>query len=325
MSCVLSSYVTTSSLPQCACAVNTGALFAAEQPKFESQYWHSMSTLLTRLDLEIEDHKLTEALCEDLCQLSKLQHLEILAHMYHPAQPEIDAFVHLNLPLLQHLDVANFGPASVRLSCPRLSELVMEYQTMKSFSGMPANIQEVSLSLGRASASLKEIFPVHSGKFLEDLEIDELREGLADPETVKELCLNGKLRWLKITYYDAAPGAFSMDASWQAIPETLQFVTLDIPLDEGIPPILEQLVSLRALSLTHNRNSRMHLDRPLDPFLDMPMLRQLQLHSDWQSTRAAGTGMCMWTPASLGLLGLARKRILQMRLTPAGRSIILSP
>ena len=105
------------------------------------------------------------------------------------------------------------------------------------------------------------------------------------------------------------------------MPQTLQRLTLALPLDQGIPRILER--SLRILTLDHSEDTRMHLDRPLDPFLDLPRLEKLALHSWWGSEMTIGMGMCMWTPPALRYLGLAENCIMQMQATPPGRSITL--
>ena len=137
---------------------------------------------------------------------------------------------------------------------------------------------------------------------------------------IKALCLNGKLRCITM---DAAThaGAFSVKAAWQAVPQTLQEVYIGLPLDEGIPRILEQLPNLISLLLKHSGQCRMHLDRPLDPFLDMPRLEKLELHYSWKQTLMDGTHICMWTPLPLNFLGLADKRVMQMRAASPGRFI----
>ena len=111
---------------------------------------------------------------------------------------------------------------------------------------------------------LREILPAHSAELLEVLTIIEEEVDYADPETVKQLCLNGKLRCLYIECYVEA-GAFSMDTTWQDIPKTLQSVGLCLSLYEGISLILEQLPNLEELSLMHDWEGRMHLERPFGP------------------------------------------------------------
>ena len=154
---------------------------------------------------------------------------------------------------------------------------------------------------------------------------------MSDPDTLRRLCLNGSLKQLSITSKDkrtefdgAAAGAFSLHAPWQTVPQTLQDVCLDLPLDKGIPRILEQLVSLKELSLRHSKRTLMHLDRPLDPSLDMPKLAQLRLESSWQQISVhGGATLLSWSPAGLKLLGLAQKRISLMRMRSPRRSLTL--
>ena len=114
-----------------------------------------------------------------------------------------------------------------------------------------------------------------------------------------------------------------MDAVWQALPVTLQDVHLKLPLDEGIPRILEHLPRLKKVFLEHNRYSLMHLDRPLDPFLSMPRLEKLQLQSRSGPGIVTGGHRSLWTPLALRLLGLAEKRLRQMQRTSPERTFIL--
>ena len=196
---------------------------------------------------------------------------------------------------------------------------------------MPGGIQQVTLNIMSADMLLGEILPARSARRLRALSIKKEfgSNEFPDPETVKRLCLNGKLSCLDLSGIEGSVpafsgGAFSYDASWQAVPWTLQDVTLDVPLDKGIPTIVEQLCRLRRLCLTHCRETRMHLDRPLDPFLDMPSLALLKLESLWQGRTVAETGMCKWTPAALRLLGLAENRIMRMRETSPMRSFVIN-
>ena len=314
-----------------ACAGDTEGLFASHQLEFESQYWGSMAPVLTCLDLQVEAEKMTEGLSAALCQLSVLNTLELRSYL--DAAEDFEAVVNLDLPRLEILVIADFGPVWVKLSCPYLSKLLAQNVALCGFSGMPSSIQDVCLELSGPSVALREIFPAHSAPLLKVLAIMEDYEEFADPETVKELCLNGSLTSLTIdceagleTDFDGLLplyGAFGLDALWQAVPQTLQDVSLELPLHEGIPKILEQLPILRTLSLRHNRKRLMHLDRPLDPFLDMPTLEFLELFSCLHGGVGDGSGMCLWTPAALKLLGLADQRIMQMRLAPPGRTITL--
>ena len=284
----------------------------------------SMSAVLTCLDISTEREKVTEELSAALSQLTRLQRLKLHGDGTDESPVQPPAVINLDLPLLERLKISCCGLIAVRLSCPLLRELSLECATIQSFSGMPSHLQKVSLFLYEDSLPLQELIPAHVASHLEELELDEDFRA-EDLKAVQDLCLDGKLRCLNIGAYTRAGGPLCMDASWQAVPRTLQHVTLHVPLDAGIPRILEQFVSLVTLTLWHCLRSYMHLDRPLDPFLDMPRLKRLKL---WSGTRysaeAKGTGMCMWTPGALRLLGLAEKRITQMQSTLPRRSILLS-
>ena len=314
------------------CAVTTEALFTQIGRDLEPQYWSSMATAITFLDLAINE-KVTEERSATLCQLTRLRRLALhcVARAPHTAE-ESDASIFLELPLLERLEVLRSGASQVRLNCPKLDELVLAGVVLKSFSGMPRGIRDVRLSLSQGCVPLKAIFPAHSGLRLEALSIVDDPEKLTEAETIRRLCLNGKLKNLRVICTEpkndriaaAAAGAFALRAPWQAVPHTLKDVFLDLCLDKGIPRILEQLLSLTSLSLRHNKGGRLHLDRPLDPFLDMPRLKQLRLESRWQVGDANGAGaLSSWTPAALRLLGLAEERLREMRAASPGRSFTL--
>ena len=64
----------------------------------------------------------------------------------------------------------------------------------------------------------------------------------------------------------------------------------------------------------------MHLDRPLDPFLEMPSLQKLE----FTGTQSSGGGRIgHWTPNALKILGLAQNRIFEMELPPGKKPISL--
>ena len=294
----------------------TKGLFTPEQPGLEFQYWKTLSTVLTRLEISVEAESLTEDMSTALSQLTRLQRFYICTSST-PTNAAHLGVLDLTLPQLQWLSITCLNPNSIRLNCPQLGELFVGMSShsvpVKSFSGMPNSIWKLSLSLQKGSPSLQEILPPQSTKLLEDLTIGKDILGFTDPEAMKAVCLNGKLRRLIVDSAAAHAGAFLGDASWQAVPQTLQEIVLSLPLDEGIPKILEQLLNLTRLSLKHSGTGRMHLDRPLDPFLDMPKLERLELQSPWNEKLMNGTNICMWTPPALSLLGSAQLRIMQMQ------------
>ena len=280
--------------------------------------------MLTHLELSSEEESLTEGMSAALCQATRLQRLRLITHYDKEKSVTTElGIMNLNLPLLQRLEIRWLRMNYIQVRCPQLGELVLGEMPLSSFRGMPNSIRKVSLTLHKGSAPVQEIMPLHSAMALEELTILEETNGFTDPEAVMALCLNGKLRCLRMDSPAAHAGAFSVNASWQAIPRTLQEVSLSLPLDEGIPRILEQLPNLMSLSLKHTRQCRMHLDRPLDPFLDMPKLMTLELQSSWNKDVMDGTGVCMWTPIALGFLGLAEKRIMRMQKMSPKRSITL--
>lgn len=291
-----------------------------------------MSSVLTRLELSIEQEELTVDMSATLCQLTRLQKLGLSADMdtYRDTKNS-KATLTLSLPRLEELKIISIALELMCLRCPKLRELVLEEVALEDFDGMPDSIQKLRLDLDD-SVDLEVIVPAHSARMLEELLLLGIEgSDFSKPAAVQDLCLNGRLKCLRMTHASFHAGAFSVGAIWHAVPQTLQDVTLALPLNVGIPTILEQLPSLRTLSLTHSKCNHMHLDRPLDPFLDMPRLEMLELHSDWsgdlvddEGNPIVDTGMCRWTPLALRFLGLAEKRIKQMQRASPGRSMTLS-
>lgn len=66
----------------------------------------------------------------------------------------------------------------------------------------------------------------------------------------------------------------------------------------------------------------MHLDRPLDPFLDMPHFERLELVGDVDKQRQP-VNPYGWTPDGLKFLEMADKRIAERSLMPHGRKVVL--
>ena len=259
-----------------------------------------------------------------LCQLTRLQHLELQGGRT-SVDPEQDTAVfYLDLPVLERLEISGFGLSSIRLNCPELGELVLYSVAVQSFTGMPTRVQKARLSLLEQSLPLEEILPGHSCELLESMFLCEDYK-TTESSAIQALCHNGRLRGLTIISENYTVEAFSHNASWQALPQTLQHLSLSLHLDKGIPVIFEQLDSLVTLSLRHScvESAYMHLDRPLDPFLDMPRLAVLKLESDWDIYDVEDTVACTWTPAGLKYLGMAEKRIMQMQQTSPGRSFTL--
>ena len=274
-----------------------------------------MSTSLAHLTLSLTEDVTVETSAV-LCTLSRLQCLGLRVDL-ESAFDTPEAAIILELPLLEELVIAEFGSTSIELQCPKLQELELDNVELGGFSGMPSSVQKVVLQIDEESVPLKEIMPANSA---DSLEVLVLGMGFkrAELATVQQICLNGRLKRLSSPSYRA----FAVSASWQAVPQTLEDVTLDLSLGKGIPIILEQLFNLTTLIIKHKRSgSHPHLDRPLDPFLAMPRLRKLELGCDWDRDALSRGTQCRWTPTALRFIGLAEKRILQMRMTPPGRSI----
>ncbi len=183
---------------------------------------------------------------------------------------------------------------------------------------MPRNIQRVRLELFRECVPFQDIFPPNSAKLLEELQLG-IRQGFesTDPAMVQELCLNGELKHLKLeSEYGGMCEAFSVGATWRAVLDSLQVVHLDLPTSKGIPKILEQLVNLTTLVPWQHGSRRGHLTWSLDPFLDMFRLEHLELGRGYDAEAASRGTMCKWSPTALRFIGLAEKRIMQMRMTP---------
>lgn len=86
-----------------------------------------------------------------------------------------------------------------------------------------------------------------------------------------------------------------------ALPNSLRCLTLHLPLMRGIPAVLVRLTNLLEFNVIHTGEGLMHLDRPLDPFLDMMHLKLLTFSKFSQGL--AGR-IYRWTPGALKFLGL---------------------
>ncbi|CAL5224603.1 g7314 [Coccomyxa viridis] len=97
------------------------------------------------------------------------------------------------------------------------------------------------------------------------------------------------------------------------------YLKLHLPLEKGLPLVLEQLTGLKTLEITDTGEGRMHLDRPLDPFLDMVLLRLLTF-----SGKAAKS--LELTPDASMFLALAKKRTEEGTLKPraSGKELVLN-
>lgn len=252
-------------------------------------------------------------MCSALSQLLQLQSLEMSGrYRINPA-----AALHLQLPQLKRLLIEDFGSTTISLECPQLKVLMLfNLFPLHKFSGMPDVIETLQLEdLGIGSVPVEQMLPEQGLKRLTQL---NLRSCPGEPNAVREACSINKVRSLMLGH------------SWatlllrQPISEdvhcNLKDLALWLPLNEGIPLALEQLTNLTRLGIQHVGAGLMHLTRCLDPFLDMKNLMFLDLRDYEHQQGEFGR----WTPAALGLLGLADRRVLQMQNVPGGKMFKLS-
>ena len=223
-------------------------------------------------------------MCTALNYLTRLECLELDGHWEHGYA----ATFHLQLPQLRCCTFADFGSTTLLLHCPQLKALTLsKLDPLQEMSGLPDNLERLHLAnLGVGSVPVEQMLQRHGIKNLLRLEVQN------------------------------CPG----DPRWQNLSHSLEHLALWLPLDEGIPWALEQLTRLTTLRLSHMGRGPMHLTRPLDPFLDMASLVILDLETPRQGRADA----YWWTPAALGLLGLADSRVLRMQDVPGGRVLTFS-
>ena len=222
--------------------------------------------------------------CSALKCLTRLRCLEL--HGTHNGNNI--ANIQLQLPQLKWFTLHEFWEATILLDCPQLKGLMLlKLKQLQEISGLPDSTERLQLEdLGAGSVPLEQILQEQGLKHLSRLDLQNCP---------------GMLRW-------------------QDLPLSLEHLALWLPLDKGIHPALEQLTRLTNLMLGHVGEGLMHLTRPLEPFLDMASLVILNLqtpllgrgNSDW------------WTPAALGLLGLADRHVLRMQSVPGGKKFRLT-
>ena len=278
-----------------------------------SQYWQSLSNLLTKLKIVFcEDVNL--GTCSALSQLTQLQSLEVGGV---PRTNNAAAAFHLQLPQLRRLTLQRFGNTTISLECPQLRSLrLFKLDPLHTMSVLPEGVEKLQLvELGAGSVPIDRMLPEQGLKHLFRLQLEECP---GQPSAIREACNASKL-----TVFQGdqawAPLLLSQPP-WQGLPHSLQDLALSLPLDEGIPLVLEQFTKLRSLRLYHVGKHLMYLTRPLDPFFNMPSFSRLLLCGNLGQQGDSSR----WTPAALGLLGLADRRVLRMQSLPGGRAIWLS-
>lgn len=138
------------------CAVTIEAAFTKIGRDLEPQYWSSMATVLSSLDLAIQE-KVTEERSAALCQLTRLKRLALrsVARASNTAEETV-ASIFLDLPALELLEVYRFGASQVRLNCPKLRGLHLLGLVLTSFSGMPSRIGNVRVPYSKAQCRSRQ-------------------------------------------------------------------------------------------------------------------------------------------------------------------------
>ena len=298
------------------------AIFGSFEPSrglpFVNAYWANLAANLTALKLSFASAETPE--------ISALNHLSRLQRLAFDAMfPGLH--IELSLPQLQKLKVLWGGRVTrLILSCPRLRSLHLKsIVPLDALQGVPLDTEVLSVKdLGGGALTLQEVF---RGRRLEQLKrlvafMDSLEvyEEPAMPAAIKQAISFGKLTELQTNC--PLEKLIPLKGPQCALPSSLQYLLLWVPLEKGIPVILEQLTNLRKFSAYHSGKGPLHLNRPLDPFLDMPHFEYLELVGgveNWQAVNPHG-----WTADGLKFLQMAEKRIAEGSLMPRGRTVVLN-
>lgn len=292
---------------------------------FAESYWANVAGSLTVLSLRYS-RPLDPAATSALCQLTRLQKLSLAGSASASHNPAAGGHIELSLPQLESLTKARFMHASVSLSCPRLQSLELEsLRPLEALEGIPQGITRVWLKgLERVSLPLEDLFRGHRLEQFTSLGVlvrPGSYEDPADLEFIRQLFRGGRLEILR-TDCPLEKLMAPLGGAVCPLSISLQSLTLDLPLERGIPVVLEQLTNLRSLVAIDTGAGPVHLDRPLDPFLDMTHLRALVLGGKAWGPPLTGQSHG-WTPDALKFLGLASRRILDGSLMPGGRKVTL--
>ena len=284
------------------------------------QYWANLAGHLTRLKLDYAydiDYPTTSV----LEQLTRLQYLSLDGFGSEPAS-RASACLHLSFPHLHQLLISSFGEVKLWLDCPQLKGLhLIGASPLESIEGIPQGIERVFLTrIAEGSLPLQKIFQGHRLEQLTSLCLKMCPEAHEAPgalQVYKRAFGSGRLRELETNC--PLEKLTPLERHQCALPNSLQVLELHLPLGRGLPVVLEQLTNLKMLEAINTEEGLMHLDRPLDPFLDMVHLERLAF--------SGGEGQQMeyleWTPGALKYLALAAVRILEGSLLPAGRKLDL--
>lgn len=273
------------------------------EPEYMHQYWGSLASRLTYLDVQIGTN-FTEATSAALCQLSNLHSLRLRGV---DKEEEVRGHFSLQLPVLEELSIFHYNDATVELECSQLKSLTLGYLSpLRAFSGMPRNLESL-----RLTALLNGFLPLESIcglQKLEKLKKLAIKGCSADAGVVGPYCFSSNLT--RLTTDCDVGKLLSSKAPWSGLFGNLQQLDVHMSLQHGIPVVLEQLTSLRRLIFhTVSCSSLVHLDRPLHPLLDLPSFESLHFYGD---TGKRGS-YSNWSAPALVLLGQAEKRILDMQ------------
>ena len=289
---------------------------------FARSYWANLAGSLTVLR---HSSPLGHATSSALNQLARLRKLSLVGADTE-SSPSAGGHIELAMSQLSDLTIAHFLHVRVSLSCPRLKELEMEdLRPLEALEGIPQGITRVWLrNLELGSLSLEDILHGHRLQELTSLGV-VMAPGLYDnPRTVdcfKQVFRHGRLTTRRTNCPLELLGPLAGPEC--PLPSSIQSLALDIPLHRGIPVFLEQLTNLRSLVAVNTGEGPVHLDRPLNPFLDMAHVRTLVFGCVISEMPGQAERFHHWTPDALKFFGLATRRILEGGLMPCGGTVTL--
>ena len=309
------------------CAATAEALSGGQEPLAAlpmphragplTPYWASLAGSLTRLGLTF-DQSVGGATILPLNQLTRLQSLSLRLHCW-------SADLELSFPQLRELDIVAVQHA-ITLMCPELRKFRLKnHAPLKSISGIPDEIEDLSLrssltsSLHDCSTFLHAAFLGRRLEQLKRLDVTmppEAYKSSVASQIIKQVLREGKLTALVTTC--PLEQLTPLTRPQCALPTSLQRLKLYLPLERGIPVVLEQLTNLRCLTLIDTKQGPMHLDRSLDPFLNMKDLGCLRFLGYPAASEHAQTRF-EWTSEALGFLSLARIRLQREAQMPGSR------
>ena len=209
-------------------------------PEYVHQYWGSLASRLTYLDVQIGTN-FTEATSAALCQLSNLHSLRLCGV---DKEEDVRGHFSLQLPVLEELGISQFNDVTIELQCSQLKSLYLSsLYPLRAFSGMPRNLESLHLTaLLNGSLPLESICGLQKLKKLKKLAVTGCS---ADPGIVGPYCFSSNLT--RLTTDCDVGRLLSSKAPWSGLFGNLQQLDVHMSLQHGIPVVLEQLTSLRGL------------------------------------------------------------------------------